>query len=163
MLEQGVLLLRPWTAIPAAGGEERAVHDPATQTIVGWVRRLPKSRGWRGWFRTPRLQIHEAGDEPLLFTMRRIWGIPPRWEVRDADQQRVGFVRRGLIQNRFNRGLALVELLGGTRGVRFHNGYEGVELARLLPQSGGAELTFAPACGDNPFVKMLLVAAAVLM
>ncbi|HZT81381.1 MAG TPA: hypothetical protein VFA26_14220, partial [Gemmataceae bacterium] len=87
MLEEQTLLLGPW----AAGG--RAVVAPATGRPLGVVRRQRAARPWwLRWLAGPVLAVHEADDEPLLFTVRRAWGLGRR-EVCDADGRLVGRLR----------------------------------------------------------------------
>jgi hypothetical protein len=169
MLEQRELLLQPCTVFPASGDgpaaaltPDRTVRDPftgATRGLAGW---RPRGRPWwLGWAGRPVLAVHEGDDAPLLFTVHRLWGLGPHWEVRDADGRAVGRLAGPLLKDRFGRNLALFERApGGAARVR---DAAGRELMALEPLPGGTRLTFADPGEGNPFQKMLLLAAALVL
>jgi hypothetical protein len=146
LLEQSALRLpRGAGAIAGADGE------PAVGA-ARWRRR------WRPFGRAV-LAVHERqgpGDEPLVFTVRRCWGLLPWREVRDAEGVTVGYLLGPRIYNRFGRQVAA---LGGEGGPAFR-APDGRALAHLRRAEGGAQVAFEPELLNEPFVKMLLLAAA---
>ena len=156
MLEHPSLLLRPGSPGP---GETRTLVDPATGRLVGVARwQLPARRLWFPWFSGPVLTVHEADDEPLVFTVRRRGVLRPRWEVGDADGHRVALVWPGWVLDRFGDCLAWVDH-APNGGARFH-GRDGREVAWLDWSGEDLRLTFAPELQGEPFIKMALLAAA---
>jgi hypothetical protein len=168
MLERQTLLLRPWA--PAvrpsrAGGSaaRREVVDPETGAALGFVRRRSGGgRGWGPWAAAPVLAVHEAGDEPLLCTLQRFWWFGRFWELREADTHRVATIRRRRIIDRWGRLLAVRESApGGAVAWVAHDG--GKALATVTPIAGGVRLHFADEVAGLPFVKMALLAAALVV
>jgi hypothetical protein len=124
---------------------------------VGFVcRRAIASRPWWAWFTPPVLEVREQEDAPLVFTVRRRWPRRRR-EVRDADGRLVGWLMGPVVGNRHGRRLAVLERTAG-RGV--WRGPDGQELGRLESEGGRLRVTFAPSAAGDPFLKMLLLAAA---
>jgi hypothetical protein len=154
MLEQRVLLLRP----PDPSGR-RLITDPATGAPLGFARRhCPTGSRW--WQRLrPVLAVHEHEDEPLVFTVRRCWTLLPVREVREAEGRRIGLLQGTLIQDGFGQNLA-VRLWGPDRKRTVYRGPDGLDLAELAPGASGLCLTFPEALDSDPFLKMLLLAAA---
>jgi hypothetical protein len=102
------------------------------------------------------LEVHEAEDEPLLFTVYRFWGLGPTWVVRDADDRLVATVRRRRIEDRFGQMLLLLE--AGPGGACRFQGRSGREAGTLSRSAEGIHVTFAAAA--NPFTRMALLATA---
>jgi hypothetical protein len=152
MLERNELLLRPRN-----GSGTQTIADPQTGIVLGLARWLGQAdhRWWR-WLRGTHLSVHEADDEPLVFTVRRGWGLWQRTEVCDADDHPVGSLRGAALHGRDGRTVALVEPAAG--GILFRGG-SGQELARWTAGPEGARLVFCPDLQD-PFLKMLLLAAS---
>jgi hypothetical protein len=146
LLEQTVLrLLRP----DAAGRRRLADADG---TPVGVVDLAP---GWWGFVLT--LWVREAFEEPVVFRVRRAWSLRRRWRVEDADGEAVGTVagprllsRGGRVLFRRIQGGRAFELLGGDAA------------AEWVPEDGGGQLTLLPVVRDEPFWKMLLLAAVLV-
>ena len=163
MLERQTLLLRPWAPAlrppAAAGGAEarREVVDPETGAVLGFAR-----RGWGAWAAAPALAVHEAGDEPLLCTVQRFWWFGRVWELREADGHRVATIRRRRITDRWGRPLAVRE--GRPGGAVAWAARPGASpLATLTPTAEGLRLRFADEVAELPFVKMALLAAALVV
>ena len=153
MLEHGSLLIGP-----AGASAARAVHDAGSGVPVGFVcRRASASRPWWAWLAAPVLEVHEQEDAPLVFTVRRRW-LRRQCEVRDADGRLVGWLMGPVVGNRHGRRLAVLERTTAGRGV--WHGPDGQELGRLESDGGRLCVTFAPAAASDPFLKMLLLAAA---
>jgi hypothetical protein len=152
MLEQRVLLLRPRTA-----SAMQAIADGESGAPLGfarWQEETPSS--WRRLFGRSVLAVHEQEDEPLLFTVRRVWGLLPRREVRDAENQPIGSLLGRLVQDQHGRAVASLQD-GVFRSPRQH------VLAELFSAPDGLRLCFHADVADEPFVKMLLLAAALQM
>jgi hypothetical protein len=172
MLEAQALLLRPWadagrSSGDRAGGEpadspRRAIVDPATGRPLGFAWEQPAAvPPWLHWLTAPVLEVHEAGDLPLLFTVHRFWIRGPLWEVRDADGRRVAVVRRTRVEDALGGGLAVRERgADGTEAWLRQSG--GPALAMAARTADGVRFTFADAVAGEPFVKMALLAAALV-
>lgn len=154
MLEQPLLLLRPRDASP-----RRAIVDAPTGVPLGFARRLPAAeRPWWGQLGRPVLAVHEHEDEPLLFTVRRCWSLLPWHEVQDADGRSVGQVLEGLVENCYGRRVAVLRR-EADGGATFRGAGDAV-LARLTEDASGLRIAFSADVENDPFIKMLLLAAA---
>jgi hypothetical protein len=165
MLEHAALLLRPCTAPPDGAPEgvrpARAVLDARTGAALGVAGWRAEGRRWLRWLGRPVLAVHESDDAPLVFTARRLWGLGPRWEVCDADGHVVGRLYGPLLKDRFGRTLAAAER-GPAGALRVRDAH-GRELMVTAPGPGGVRVSFGPEAEGNPFFKMLLLAAALVM
>jgi hypothetical protein len=166
MLENGALLLRPCAASPAAAGEAaalepaRAVLGALTEAPLGFAGWRRGGRLWPRWLSRPVLAVHETDDAPLLFTVHGLWGLSARWEVRDADGNVLGTLCGPLIRDCFGRDLALWERPAPLVG-RARDG-DGRELMTVMVTTEGTRVAFTTAAEGNPFLKMLLLAAALV-
>jgi hypothetical protein len=153
MLEQANLWLSSWstdTDRPAAC----TISDPATHQLLGQARRRPLPRSfWRRWLARPTLEVVETEDESLLCTIQRLVGFRPAWEVCDADGRYVGGVRGPHVVDPFG------QVVCQRVGKNFVT-LQGQELAALRPEEKGTLLSFGAELADNPFARMLLLAAA---
>lgn len=146
MLERSVLVVGP-----ANGAGGRPIADAATGAVVGVARWRRSRRWWRRLLRRAILAVYEADDEPLVFTVCKALALGKRQQVEDAEGRSVGSVRGRVVTNANGRAVAT---LGNGR---WRDG-TGAEIAHLEVAPGGARLAFAPVL-DDPFVKMLLLAA----
>jgi hypothetical protein len=150
MLEQQLLVLRPrpaptpQTIVEAAGGAP-----------LGFTRWRPAGRLTR-LFLGPVLEVREQDDEPLLFTVRRCWRFAARHQVCDADDQPVGEFDRAQLLDRLGR-LFSVRRREGARVV--FRTPSGCPVAEAEPVEEGLRLSFHAAVDNEPFAKMLLLAA----
>jgi hypothetical protein len=87
--------------------------------------------------------------------------LTTRWEVCDADGHRVGSLRGEVIRDRSGLSLAVLERLPDRSGARFR-GPDGRELGTLTRCAEGVEMTFSAEIDGEPFVKMLLLAMALV-
>jgi hypothetical protein len=154
MLEHRVLILHPWDPFT-----ERLPIVAESGSPLGFAcwQRSGAAAWWR-WLARPVLAVHEQGDEPLVFTVRRSWGLLPRREVLDADGNRVGMLQGAFLLDPGGRRLGHREreALGGRTVFRDRAGRTLAELT----QDGGLHLTFNAEVENEPFAKMLLLAAA---
>ncbi len=160
MLEKRTLLLRPWEATPAPG---RVILDARGGAALGFARWGPVPRfAWLRWLYPSVLAVYESDDEPLLCTVRSFWPLSRCWEVRDADEHAVGTFSRQLIADPYGRVVARVE--AGPDGLpgRFL-GPADQELATAERGDGGTVLKFTREVEGEPFVKMLLLAATLVL
>jgi hypothetical protein len=168
MLENGPLLLSPCTAFPGvAPGAEAAALEPARAVLdaltgtplgfAGW--RRPRRGLWPRWLSRRVLAVHETDDAPLLFTVHNRWGLSASWEVRDADGNLLGVLIGPLVKDRFGRDLALCERRAGVG--RAHDA-DGRELMTVTDTAEGLRVAFGADAEGNPFLKMLLLAAALV-
>jgi len=160
MLEQPALLLRPWA--PGDAPPPRIwVVDPVSDDILGSIRRRGGRRGlarlW--WWGRPVIEVRESDDEPLLFTMWPGWGFARRWRVEDAEGTRVGRVAGPFLLDRRDAPLAFLRRGAGQPS---YQDAQGRELAEVEVCDEGIRLTFLPDGQGSPFVKMLLLAAALV-
>jgi hypothetical protein len=160
MLEQPVLMLRPWA--PGDALPRRVwIVDPATDDVLGSARR----RGGQGrlarlrWWGRPVLEVRESDDEPLLFTMWPGWGLARRWRVEDAEGARVGRVAGPFLLDRRDAPLAM---LHHEAGRTLYQATRGGALAEAEVRAEGVRLTFLPDGERSPFVKMLLLATTLV-
>jgi hypothetical protein len=169
MLENGALLLRPCSAAPGARPEgeaaalepARAVLDALTGAPLGFAGWRPRRvRLWPRWLSRPVLAVHESDDAPLLFTAHRLWGLSAQWEVRDADGHVIGVLCGLLVKDRFGHSLALYDRPG--EGVGRARDRDGRELMTLMTTPEGTRVAFAAEAEANPFLKMLLLALALV-
>jgi hypothetical protein len=113
--------------------------------------------GWWNRILGPVLCVHEHEDQPLLFTAQPCWWRWSQREVLDAEGERVGFVRKGSIKDRYNLLYACSRPDGDEIVYQCVNG-EVLAAMRFTP--AGVELSFANVVESDPFAKMLLLAAA---
>jgi hypothetical protein len=157
MLEHHVLLVcsrTPSSASANSGQPVQAIVDGESGFVLGYARWESEPSPW--WWRVFNrgvLAVHEQEEEPLLFTIRRAWSITPRHEVRDADGHPVGTLLGRFVQDRHGRPLAALE-----NGVFRDSNQQA--LAELSSTPEGLRLTFSEEIASEPFVKMLLLAAA---
>jgi hypothetical protein len=134
-----------------------AITDPTSGQPLGVARwRTPR----RHLFARPVLEVHEADDEPLVSTVHRHWLFRRTWHVRDADGERVGSIRGTCLRGRFGQLLARCQP-SPEGGVSFQS-HERRELATLIGAAKEVQMTFAAEVQGDPFVKMVLLAAALL-
>jgi hypothetical protein len=176
MLEHPTLLLLPWApdqdgqrAGPGRAGK-RFVQDPETGRTLGFAARLPSwlPSGLR-WLARPALEVREthpgddgSSDASLLCTLYGPSFLVRSWAVFDAEDHLVGTLRGVFVLDRYGMKLARVE--GTPEGGRYRfRTAGGSELGCLDAAGVGHRLTFGPAGAGNPFVKMLLLAAALAL
>lgn len=149
MLEHRVLLVR-WRASSAA----QAIVDGDSGAALGYARwEMERIPWWRRLFQCGVLAVHEQEDEPLLLTIRRGWSWPWRCRVCDAEGELVGGMIGRSIHDRYGHLLAIFE--DGVFRASDHRA-----LAEMTRTAEGLRVTFSGDIAGEPFVKMLLLAAA---
>jgi hypothetical protein len=173
MLERSSLLVHPWmeaAALAAAPAEWRLppgetvrliaaadagdTGDAAPGLALGMAREAAPSRGLWAWLGARTWQICETEDAALVFSMRRGWWRG--WEVFDAEETLVGTIYPQRLLDEQARTLCSIQRAPG-RG-RFLSP-AGEELGAWIERGPATQLAFAAGPGDNPFVRMLLLAA----
>jgi hypothetical protein len=159
MLEQPRLLVQGWAPLEgeAAGELRRAILDADTRELIGFACWEKAGQSWWQRLGPVTLEVHERVDESLLMLMRRRWAFGAIWEVRDADSWPVALLRRGWVEDRQEAMLALMEQVGPL--LRFR-GFAGEDLGTVEPAEGGSQVTFASGLGENPFLRMAILATA---
>lgn len=123
----------------------------ADGAVVGLVRRRPAS-GWRGWLLGGGLAVHEAGQEPLVFTVAHRWSLLRRWDVSDAEGELVGTVGGRWSVDRWEQPVLRLDPDGTFRSVH----------RSVLGDWDGTRLRFAPDTGGEPFARMLMLASVLV-
>jgi hypothetical protein len=153
MLEHRVLLVRP----PRVSAVQ-VIDDGDSGAPLGFVRRVAATPGsWWLSFGRSLLAVHEHEDEPLLFTIRRAWSLLPRREVCDADGWPVGSLLGRFVHDRHGRTVAALQVGNGCGSFRSPSQRT---LAEWTTIAEGVRIEFHPDIAGEPFVKMLLLAAA---
>lgn len=163
MLELSSLLLQWWTPLPNVPPSTepilgRLILNPADGVTVGIVRQRPIVPSWKFWRPQAGFDVFETDDHPLLFSVQRIWALGRFCDVRDAEGHLVGRFDRGRVQDAYGWGWAAVERDPRQRMLGFRDRAQ--ELAALTTAGSGEILVFRAALGENPFSRMLLLAAA---
>lgn len=154
MLEQSLFLIQSWGNDPS----RTAILDPRTREALGFI----YHRRRRGlftrlcWWKRFDLDIHENDDEPLLMTLRSSFFPWFSWFVLDADGRLVGRIEAGKLFDEVGEPLALFRKSEG-----IYRGVKG-DLAATNPEEGGIRLTLLGGEQSNPFVKMVLLAGAIV-
>jgi hypothetical protein len=152
MLEKAALVIR-------RDSVEWRIYEPDSGQLLGVARRGrtagPLGIGWLG---QSTVSVFEAGDEPLLLTVRRLWGFSPKWEICDADANRVALVRRRSIADPSNYAWAYVEIAPEEIHVRGMDR----EFARARKSARGLHLEFGPEIQGNPLTKMSVLGAVLV-
>src|SRR5262245_59549581 len=74
-----------------------SITDSTTGQPFGFAYLRPRKACCGFWFLPTIFRVHEADDEPLLFTAKRSRFWKNHWQVLDADGYRVGTLRRNKI------------------------------------------------------------------
>lgn len=151
MLEEPALLI--------VHDEEWKILDPETRRRLGVARWRPvRAPLGIGWLARRAVDVFEAEDEPLVFSVQRRWGFSSKWEVCDADGHRVAVLRRGRIQDAFGQDWACMERTGDE--CRICAGDR--EFARIRESNDGVHVCFATELQSNPLTKMGLLGAVLI-
>jgi hypothetical protein len=145
LLEQDTLL------ILSADAEGRRWIEDGNGHTVGFARTTNR---WWPWGFT--LAVHESFEEPVVFQVRRLWTFLPRWIVFDAEGESVGVVAPARVRDRWDR--VLFRRIGGCRFVTM----EGVPAAEWSEDGERGRLLLHDAVRDDPFGKMILLAAVLV-
>jgi hypothetical protein len=151
MLEQQLLVLRPNPA-----PTPQTFVEAVTGAPLGFTRWRTRGSWLTRWFLGPVLEVREYEDEPLLFTVRRCWSFAARYLVCDAEDSPVGVLDRSHLLDRLGR-LFTVRQREGERVV--FRTTSGCPVAEAEPVAQTVRLSFHAAVENQPFAKMLLLAA----
>jgi hypothetical protein len=172
MLESPVLLLRDSHngSPPEVTGRPRvSVFDAGSGLCVGTVQGAPLEPSWYSWLFPSAWEVVETEDHALVFTLRRSWRFSNRWYIRDSEGRRVGSViepgrlggfAQARIQDAFGRRIA--DLVSQDVFTSVFLGPVRTELGSLSQCGDEMRLTFAESAAENPFTRMLLLAAALI-
>lgn len=131
-----------------------AILDPSTRGRLGVVREAQRS-----WFGPRTLEIYESDDESLVFQMQR--GLLPGWVISDSEGQRIGRLSGWqTVTLEDATGQLLATVVADTGSMNIIAG-EGHELGRFTHSAAGVEVSFNAEIMGDPFVKMLVLAAAI--
>jgi hypothetical protein len=164
MLERSSLLVQSWRPGPGlstgalrSGAEKnRPVRDADSHEILGQVREPTQGRrGLWSWLGGRNLQVCETEDASLIFTLQR--GLWRGWEVIDAEESLVGAVQRRTLLNEQGSLLAFVE--GGRGAGQFRTTDQELLATWQFLERDHYRLNFAVGPANNPFVRMVLLAA----
>src|SRR5262249_34816617 len=145
---------------PGDAAGVRAIADAATGAPLGYARPAPENgRPWWRRLAGPAVAGREQEDEPLLVPLRRARSLLPPYEGCDAHGWWVGTLQGPFVEDRYGRRLAAVRP-GLAPGVWVVSGSDGRELAVLAGRADGLEVRFTEAVEEEPFAKMMLLAAA---
>ncbi|HYT91053.1 MAG TPA: hypothetical protein VEL76_20240 [Gemmataceae bacterium] len=168
MLERPALVLCPWAAptLPpgreagAPTGPRRTVLDPGGPAL-GFVARVPSGPRWLRWLTSPHLEVYETEDASLLCTVSgAAWGRRGR-DVRDSEGRLVGTVRQLLLFDASGRLLA--QGRPATDGATRFVSPAGLDLGVFAPCENGTLLTLMPVIDGDPFARMLLLGATLVL
>jgi hypothetical protein len=156
MLEHHALLI-----CCAAPSGMRRIVDADSGAPLGHARWEHPRRPW--WCPISRsvLAVHEYEDEPLLFTVRRCWSLLPRREVLDAEGASVGFLVGPLVYDCHGRQVAMRHKEIGATVHSYCTPYQRTLMEVSCVPKGG-RLAFSTNIAGEPFLKMLLLAAALM-
>lgn len=104
------------------------------------------------WFRPTIRTVHEAFEQPVVFSLRRTWSLVPLWEVREAEERLIGWVNRQRAWDRHKEVLFRVDPQQVYRSER------GTSLGAIR----GSCLQFDPLTNGQPFVRMLMLGVAMV-
>jgi hypothetical protein len=113
---------------------------------------------WLGWFSRAIMEVRETEDESLLATLHQSWFAATTWQVNEADGHTVGWIRRTILQDLYGRRFAVLIPGQGSQPQRFV-APNGDELGTVQSVRDGVLLTFDLFLENNPFGKMMLLAA----
>jgi hypothetical protein len=161
MLELSPLKLLPWTATLWQGlpGRVRTVTDTAAAQL-GVVRRRAVPR-WFRWLSRQSIEVLEAPDESLVFTLRRGPGWLASWQLLDAEERIVGTLRGRAVFDGFGYLLAVIEAPDHAGVGRFLSA-SGRILGSFEMQHDDTTVIFSQELEGNPFARMLLLGAVLI-
>ena len=136
------------------------ILEPDTSRPLGLARSRTVRSSWRqAWLQRVVVDVFEADEEPLVFTVRRQWGFALKWEICDADGNRVALVKRGRISDAFGRPWATIE--STSVEINFFAGQR--QFAQARRTAHGLHISFAPDLQNHPLTKMSLLGAILAM
>lgn len=152
MLEYSTLLLG------APGPDSRrSILDGESHKVLGFASANRPAGSW-SWLSRITTEVREADDAPLVCSVRPVWLWSTRYQVRDAEGYLVGTLVSRFILNEFNRRIAEIHR-PANHPIQLQS-HRGDPLARLRRDGENWLLEFATEKELDPFLRMLLLAAA---
>jgi hypothetical protein len=122
---------------------------------------VPQGPRWLRWLTSPRLEVYETEDASLLCTVSGSgWGRRVR-TVRDSEGRLIGNVRQTLLFDAHGR-LQAQGRSATAGGMQFFSP-AGLELGAFAPCENGTLLTLTAAIEGDPFARMLLLGATLVL
>lgn len=160
MLERLALVIGPHCQ--GSQGTFRPVYDGDSQLVLGHVFRNPPETGrWLENSRPRRETVCETPDGSLLCVVRREWWFGDV-QVLDAEQQLIGLVRRRLVMATDGRVLAQRQS-SNVPNEQIYRTVQGIEIASIVCDGQTHRLGFHPRIGNEPLIKMALLAAVLFL
>jgi hypothetical protein len=144
---------RPWSRAL------RALDDESALGGVRFAAEWPPRRRW--WPARPALEIVEAPDQALLFTLRRSWLFPSTWSLYDAEGSFVGQLVADALLDPHGQRFAVHRFEPPATWVLAET--TGREYARLESEGVEERLLFTDARLTNPFLRMLVLGSFLLL
>lgn len=160
MLEHPSLLLR--TQISTGKGWTRSIVEPDSGRFLGQATCGDKTKGWFAWLRGETIRVFETEDASLLMTLFRPWAFSRTWEVRDADDRRVGLVYRNELWNARGERLFVVQESSANPSLCFLDPTRREAATLQLRDAGEMLLTFHEVSEGDPFARMTILGKALL-
>jgi hypothetical protein len=163
MLEHHAFFLPPWN-VESPRQKTRTILDGKRTNVLGFAewRRRPAFLGL-SWLRRPVAQIYETEDRSLVCTVLSRWGR--RWEVVDAEERSVGAfstTASAQIEDPFGRRMISIARIPRSGRVLLSE-LNGAEIGAITLSDDGTRMELDAAWECNPFVKMVLLSAAILI
>lgn len=171
MLEQPTLLLCPWFAADSGAGSDSAIDGDTGRKRAEWTRRIIEpalerrlgfarwdDSGLAGWLGRRLIQLFETDDASLVMTLERPWGMFRMWHVRDAEERQVGYAFRDVLFDGGGARLASLAPAGDGETALQTRGGQTLATWQHAP-GGGILFRFAAHLDDNPFLRMVSLAA----
>jgi hypothetical protein len=161
MLERKGLAIGPWTANLEPGWEKgphlrRPLRELDSPTMLGFVEWCQPKSSWLGWCRGMTLSVFETLDASLVMTLYRPWWPFSMWQVRDADDRRIGTFYRHFLFDGLGYWFAYLQAEAPGTGKFFTR--TGVEMGSWQQGTAGETcLTFAQVPESSPFARMILL------
>lgn len=159
MLEQRSLLVRAGNT-DAVHSSTRTILEPDSARFLGQAAYYKRPEGWLGWLRGETIKVYETEDASLLMTVSRPWVFSRTWEVRDAEDRRVGIIYRNRLWDA--RGERLFAVEATSASLRFRNTAGREAASAQLREGNDWLLTFHEVSEGNPFARMAILAKALL-
>jgi hypothetical protein len=113
------------------------------------------------WFERSVHEVLEGEDESLLFTLRGPVGFWKPWQIDDAEENRVASISGKMIFDQQAQFQAYLESNADGDGLLLDRNR--MELGRIRKNEEGTLLVFHPITDNDPFLRMALLGAALVL